>query len=138
MEQQLLDSLNAGTGSVFADSTVFNAPVVVTDTLIYGRDSLHLSGNGLVLRADSAQRGPALLLTDAVRYVFLENMIFERFPVAIVTTGSVLRLRNVRFRECGIPIAYNVQLKDTAAVSGLMSEGIFFHPATSPGNKLWP
>ena len=125
-EQQLLDSLASASGSLALDTAVFKTPILLTDTLVIDKDTFRLSGNGRVLQGDSGRQGPALLLTTNARYVVLENIVFENFPTAILANNNVLQLRNVRFRNCGVPVSYAFIFPDMQPVSGAFHTGILF------------
>jgi serine/threonine protein phosphatase PrpC len=134
-EQRLADSLNNGTGSLMLDSSARSNPVMISDTLIIAKDSFHFSGNGIVLKKDSALHGPALFLPSSAKYVFLENIVFENFPIAIVADGTVLKLSNVRFLNCDIPVSYQLHPANGAYTRGLIHEGLLLKTDSLPYNK---
>lgn len=137
-EQQFLDSLNSSTGMLLLDSTLFSSPVMISDSLVINKDSFHLSGNGVVLRRDSAQSGPAIILPSTAKYVFLENIVFENFPIAIQANSNALRLSNVRFLNCDVPVSYQLHIANGAYTRGFIHEGMFFKTDSLPDNhKAW-
>lgn len=133
-ERQLLDSLASAADSLVIDTTVFKTPMLISDTLLVDKDTFRLSGNGIVFRGDTSMHGPGLLLSANARYVVLENMVFEDFPVAIAAGNNALELRNVRFRNCGIPVSYTFLFPDMEAVNGFIHSGTPFKTDASADN----
>jgi len=134
-EQQLLESLASASDSLVIDTTLFKTAVLISDTMLIDKDTFRLSGNGIVLRGDSSMHGPALLLTANARYVVLENIVFEDFPIAILANNNALRLRNVRFRNCGAPVYYAFLFPDMQPVYGFIHAGIPFKTDSLADNK---
>jgi hypothetical protein len=133
-EQQLLSSLSGSTDSLVLDTATFRSPILITDTLSLAKDSFYFSGNGMVLRGDSIN-GPGLILPATAQYIFLDNIVFENFPIAILANSNALRLRNVRFINCGVPISYAFRFPDSTMVHGFIHESFPFKADTIPDNQ---
>ncbi len=136
-EQSLQDSLSRAADSLVIDTTVFPRAMVV-HSLAIEQDTFRLSGNGLVMRADSNTSAAALRLGPNSRYVVLENMTFENFHLAIQAQQSALRLRNVRFINCGSAVSYDVRFPDTQPVSGIFSPAApNYIDSSADNNQAW-
>ncbi len=128
-EQQLMNMLAQSADSITIDSALAATPVQLTDSLVLDKTSFRLRGNGLVLRGDSATRGPALYLPSSAAFLLLEDVTFEHFSTAIVANGAVLKLRNVHFRDCGTAVRYGFHFTDTSVVDGVISGEAFITTA---------
>lgn len=123
LEQQFITAIASSNDSLIIDTVTFKSPLSISDSLTIDNDTFRLAGNGLVLRGDSAMRGPAIFLAAGAKQIILENLVFENFPVAIVANGNALQLRNVRFRNCGTSVAYGFRFPDMQAVNGAIRNG---------------
>jgi hypothetical protein len=117
-EQWLRDGISANTSAFMLDTTTARTPIILTDSIYFQKETLHVNGAGVVLRGDSKMTVPAFVFSDSVRFVFLENMDFENFPIAIQARDGVLQLQNVRFRNCRTSVAFNLRPTDGVPVSG--------------------
>lgn len=125
-EQKLADTLDhLITDSLFL-SAVFNTPVVLTDTLTINKDSLIITGSASVLKSDLGFKGPAIVISPACEYVSLENIQFENFDVAIISTGRALHLKNVSFKNCGVGVLQGFNFLDSTYVNGYITDTSFF------------
>jgi hypothetical protein len=93
-------------------------PVTVFDTLLITQDSLHLMGNGIILKGDSLYRGAGILISGTSRYILLDSLTIENFEVGIIAQNNNLELRNVQFINCRVPIEYQYLLPDTVSMNG--------------------
>jgi serine/threonine protein phosphatase PrpC len=135
LEMQLLDSLQSGNTLLTLDSNMSGSSTPLSDSLYVQNDSLHLNGNGLVLRGDSLFQGAAIVASDSVRYLFLENMRFENFPVAIKASRAMLRLKNVQFMNCGTSVAYQFRLPASQPIAGILNGPAIFKSDSSTQRK---
>jgi serine/threonine protein phosphatase PrpC len=131
-EQLLLDSLSQSANTLAIDTAVFRGPIIISDTVRIDKDSFHLSGNGLVLRGDTGLHGAGLILPPTARYILLEDVVFEHFPIAIAAANRALRLRNVRFRDCGTSVSYSFHFPEDYTVHGAILEGYPFKTDSLP------
>jgi serine/threonine protein phosphatase PrpC len=125
-EQMLHDSLSYGSNNLFLQTSGSDT-FSITDTLIVSKDSLHIRGNGMVLRCDSSFQGPVFFLLPGTAYVMLENMVFKDFPIAVISGTKGLHLTNVKFINCDIPVQYNIFLPQEQNISGLIHDSFFSH-----------
>jgi hypothetical protein len=121
-ERILSDSLGLAFGVYAASDTAGDRRIVIGDSLFVRQDTLHINGNGLVLQSDSAYQGPALVATVSNKSLVLENIIFRNFSTAILLQNRSLRLRNVRFENCAVPVQHNLYLISDSAISGAISD----------------
>jgi serine/threonine protein phosphatase PrpC len=133
-EQQLFTSLSNSTDSLLLDGTGAQSSITFSDSMLIDKDTFRLIGKGVILRADSSYHGPAFVLPQSSRYISLEDIVFENFPIAIVAGSNVLHLKNVRFRNCAVPISYQFTLPNDAYTNGRINQGLFFHTDSIPDN----
>lgn len=127
-EQKFIDSIIANkTGEVFLFNQVDNPSITITDSVIVNRDSLHIIGNGITLIADSAYRGPALTLAPNCRYLLLDSVVIENFDIGVLATNKGLHLKNVQFKNCRVPVQYQLQFKDQPVVNGRFADTVFYN-----------
>jgi len=130
-EQKLVDSLNAVSVLTVSDSAYAN-PVIISDTIFIQKDSLHLIGNGIVLRSDSAYKGPAFVIDSTCKNVILENIVLENFDIGLIAKNRALHLKNVRFNHCRVPVQYYFLLPSDVPVSGTVSDSLFIKSDSLP------
>jgi hypothetical protein len=127
-EQRLLDSIN---DPMRKEIFVLNAsgvvPLVITDSIIIKQDSLHLIGNGATLVRDSAYKGPALTLSSNTSYVLLDSITLENFDVGLLVKNRGLYLKNVQFKNCRVPVQYEMQLPNNTVVNGRLADTLFYN-----------
>jgi serine/threonine protein phosphatase PrpC len=127
LEQKLADTLDHIISDSLVLSSVFNSAIVITDTIMINKDSLIITGNKqTLLRADSNFKGPAIVISPACEYVSLENIFFENFDVAIISTGRALHLKNVSFKNCGVGVLQGFSFLDSSYVNGYITDTSFF------------
>jgi hypothetical protein len=122
-------------GALIMDTSATRAPIALADSILIQKETLHIDGAGLVLRAGAGMTSPALVFSDSARFVFLENMVFENFPVAILARNGALQLANVRFRNCGTPVAFNLRMADGVPLSGYVNTATLYNPDSSSINS---
>ena len=121
-ERILSDSLGLAFGVYAASDTAGDRRIVIGDSLFVRQDTLRINGHGMVLQSDSAYQGPALVATVSNKSLVLENIIFRNFSTAILLQNRSLRLRNVRFENCAVPVQHNFYLISDSAISGAISD----------------
>ena len=121
-ERILKDSVGLAAGVLTLKDTTGGNSIVLGDTLFVRQDTMRINGNGLVLQSDSAFRGPALVASVNNKLLLLENITFKDFSTAIVLQGKGLRLRNVQFRNCAVPVQHNFYLPADSSLSGTISD----------------
>lgn len=126
-EQKLVDALKGSPTANFSLSTAAIGSVVpISDTIFIERDSLHINGNGVILAGDSLFRGPVFVVAPTCRYLLLENMTLQDFNTAILASRNTLYLRNVQFRNCPVPVAYQFLLPNNRYINGRTRDSLFF------------
>ncbi|MDN3657121.1 protein phosphatase 2C domain-containing protein [Ferruginibacter paludis] len=119
---QLMVQINDSTKTVVlpAEGTVLEiaAPVTIS------KDSFYLKGNGSILMADSAFKGPALIINASAKHIVLDSLVFKNFDVGLMLQKNNVVLKNVRFVNCRIPVQYAVFFADSL-VSGKFKDSIF-------------
>lgn len=110
-EKNLLAGIN-DSSKVYALAGL-NTPVTISDSIFITGDSLHIIGNGNVLRSDSAYKGAGLIISSSAKQIFLDSLVFENFDVAIAVETNNVKFRNVRFVNCRVPVQYNIRMADS-------------------------
>ena len=132
-EQNLVDAINGATATrVALSDTSVGFIVPISDTIYIDQDSLHLVGNGIVLQGDSSFTGPAFAISPACKYLLLENLVFQDFRTAIIAGKDVLHLKNVRFRNCTVPVQYQFSFTDNRYISGRIKDSLLFRSDSLP------
>ena len=126
-EQKLADTVDHIITDSLVLSSVFNSAIAITDTITINKDSLIITGDKqTLLRADAGFKGPAIVISPACEYVSLENLVFENFDVAIISTGRALHLKNVSFKNCGVGVLQGFSFLDSSYVNGYITDTSFF------------
>lgn len=126
-EQKLADTIDLfTTTTLLVSDSLFKEPLYLSDTLLIKNDSLYILGNGnFIVRPDSGYTGPGFMLAPGCQYILLENIIFENFDVAILAQNKSLHLKNVKFRNCRVPVQYQFILPDDTYINGNFSDTFF-------------
>lgn len=124
-ERLLLEGIN-DSAKIFALSSTDGILIPVSDSIRINNDSLHIIGNGITLKSDSAYRGPGLIISPSSKHILLDSLILENFDVAIIVQNNNLVLKNIRFVNCRVPIQYQLLLADSNLISGRLIDTIFF------------
>jgi serine/threonine protein phosphatase PrpC len=132
-EQRLHDSLEVSP-FLFLDSSYGNS-ISVTDTIVVQTDSLYISGNNIRLVSDSAYKGPLFVTAPNCRYISLENLVIENFVIGLIAKSQALRLKNVRFINCRVPVQYDFYLPLNQPVSGMLVDTLLFKPDSASKNR---
>jgi hypothetical protein len=126
-EQKLLDSINnPASNEVFVVNVAGSKPILISDTITVEKDSLHIIGNGVTLVRDRAYNGPALALSANCKYVLLDSVTFENFNVGILTRNKALQFKNVQFKNCTVPVQYQVLFADSGRINGRFADTVFY------------
>ncbi|MCW3108259.1 MAG: serine/threonine-protein phosphatase [Segetibacter sp.] len=127
-EQKFIDSINGSqTKEVFVLNTPETKSIVITDSIIVNKDSLHIIGNGVTLISDTAYNGPALTVSPGCKYLLLDSLTLENFDIGVLTKNPGLHLRNVQFKNCRIPVQYNFLFKDRPVINGRFADTVFYN-----------
>ncbi len=127
-EQLFIDSISGTkTNEVFVLHQAGSPPVIITDSISVNKDSLHIIGNGVILKSDPAYKGPALILSPACKYILLDSLTLENFDIGVLVKKSSLHLKNVQFRNCRIPVRQEFMFNDTSAVNGRFADTPFYN-----------
>ena len=132
-EQRLLDSLEVS-AFLYLDSSYGNR-ILVSDTISIQQDSIYINGNGITLQADSNYQGMLFQATPGCNYILLENMVIENFDIGLSAQSHVLKLKNVRFINCRIPVQYNLSLPLNRTLSGSLVDTVLFRPDSISKNN---
>lgn len=117
---------NAALKTVSLKNVFGNTPTVfLNDSLLIKNDSLHINGNGITLQPDSAYNGAAFIFFPQCKYILLDSLVFENFDMAFVMRNQQIHLRNVRFKNCRVPILRAMQLPNNVSISGNISDTAF-------------
>ena len=119
---QLIAQINDSTRTVAlpTEGTVLEIATPIT----ISKDSFYLKGNGSLMMADSAYKGPALVINSSAKHIVLDSLIFKNFDVGLVLQKNNIVLKNIRFVNCRIPVQYDVYFTDSL-VSGKFKDSIF-------------
>jgi serine/threonine protein phosphatase PrpC len=122
-EQRLSASLASSRIILMLDST-YGDTLRLTEPLLVGGDTLHIRGNGLVLKADSTLKGPGLIFSGNCKKVLLDSLTLDGFDVALAVQNRGVRLKNVRFINCRIPIQSAYPVPGNLYVNGTAGDTI--------------
>ncbi len=120
----LSDSIRNTTSKTVSLKNIFgyNKNVIINDSLLIKPDTLIIHGNGCTLTADSAYNGAAFIFFPECKYVLLDSITFENFNPAFIIHNKAVHLRNVRFKNCPVPVVYNMQLSNDHSISADISD----------------
>lgn len=131
-EQLLADSINGTkTKEVFVLNNADTPPVVITDSILINKDSLHIIGNGVILKSDTSYKGPAFTLSPACKYILLDSLTLENFDIGVLVKNQGLHLKNIQFKNCRVPVRHEFMFSDTSAVNGRFADTIFYNEVDS-------
>ncbi|MDQ3846815.1 MAG: hypothetical protein M3342_22800, partial [Bacteroidota bacterium] len=113
-EQMLVNALRTtATDTLVLSDSLTRKAIILTDTLHVQKDSFYINGSGAVWTRDSSFAGPALAVPLTSKFLALENLTLQNFDVAIMAPLSKIQLKNVHFKNCRVPIQYNLSFPDT-------------------------
>lgn len=127
-ERKLLDSMNKpGFVALVLVDSVYGESVTVTDSFFIQKDSLYIRGGAnFTLKADDSFAGPAFVLSQNCKYIFLDSLTIENFDVGLLASNNALHLRNVKFVNCRIPVQYQFALPNNAFITGGIRDTALF------------
>ncbi|GAA4405239.1 hypothetical protein GCM10023187_23470 [Nibrella viscosa] len=126
-QQKLQQAINTFTGdTLMLADTAYPQPIRLITTLRIMRDSLYIKApDNLVLAGDSTYSEPAIQLSAQCRYIVLDNITVDGFQVGISAPNSALHLKNVRFRNCLVPVQTQFLFRDNQYVTGPLPVTLF-------------
>ena len=119
-ELKLFDAINNAKGKVLVLSdSVFRSPIILSRSIVISKDSLHLKAKGnITFQRDSSLKAPAFILSSTTKNIMFDSVTFQSFGVAILGRDQALRLKNVKFKDCIIPLENSYVLKDNQYING--------------------
>jgi serine/threonine protein phosphatase PrpC len=127
-EQKFVDSINGNTtNEVFVLNTPETASIKITDSILVKNDSLNIIGNGVTLISDSSYKGPAFIMSPGSKYLLLDSVTLENFDIGILTRTPGLHLKHVQFKNCRVPVQYNLLFKDRPVINGRFADTVFYN-----------
>jgi hypothetical protein len=126
-EQKLADSINkTGTKEIYL-TPLFNQaqPIIISDSIIIEKDSLHVHGGGLTLIADSAYKSTALVLSSNCKYILIDSLVLENFDIGIIARNTALHLKDVQFKNCGVAVQHEIILPGSKNIRGKITDSLF-------------
>lgn len=105
--------------------------LVISDSIIIDKDSLHIEGNGVTLVADSSYKGAAFILQDSCKDILLDSLTLSGFDVGVLVKNKGLHLKNVKFINCKVPVQFAPSLPQNIFITGAQADRIFNLPDTT-------
>lgn len=124
-EQKLQDNINQSSTLILNDSA-YGKSILISDTILVEKDSIHINGNGILLRNDSLYKSVAFVIGQNCKYVLLENLTFENFEKAIVARNKIVKMKNVRFTNCDVSIQYDYRFPQNKYITGSIIDTLLF------------
>lgn len=124
-EQKLKNNINQATILILNDSA-YGKSILISDTIFVSKDTLHIIGNGIVLKSDSLYKSAGMVIAENCKYVLIENLVFENFEKAIVAQNKIVHLKNVRFRNCAVSLQYEYRSPQNKYVTGSIIDTLLF------------
>jgi serine/threonine protein phosphatase PrpC len=111
-EIALQNAINMAKGdTVTLIDSLFKQPIIISDTLDISKPRLYIRVKGnITLLCDTAYKGPAFAAFKGAKAIGLENLKLQGFVVGISTYNTDLRLKNVQFLKCMLPIQRDFML----------------------------
>ncbi|HEY1871007.1 MAG TPA: protein phosphatase 2C domain-containing protein, partial [Chitinophagaceae bacterium] len=114
---------NSDSKEIFLENLFGQRQSTTINELLYiQKDSLHINGDGIRLIADSTYKGAAIILSRDCKYILLDSITLENFDIGISIKNNALHLKNVRFKNCRVPVLYEMQLQNDKNISGNISD----------------
>ncbi len=127
-EQLFIDSINGTkTKEVFVLHQQGDPPIVLTDSISINNDSLHIIGNGVTIKSDTAYKGLAFTLSLSCEYILLDSLTLENFDIGVLVKDRGLHLRNVQFKNCRVPVQHQFMFNDTTIINGRFADTLFYN-----------
>lgn len=121
---KLSDSIKNATSHIISLKDLFgnNPRIVINDSLLIKSDTLIIHGNNALLVADSSYNDAAFIFFPQCKYVLLDSITFQNFNTAFIARGTAVHLKDVRFKNCVLPVSYAVSLPADTHLSGVISD----------------
>ncbi|MEP6466100.1 MAG: protein phosphatase 2C domain-containing protein [Parafilimonas sp.] len=125
-EKKLYDSINNSASKEVMLKNIFGETQAISlnDSLFIRKDSVHISGNGITLTADSLYKGAAFIIPSNCKYILLDSITFQNFDAGIVVRNKALHLKNVTFQNCRVPVLYEMQLQNNKPISANILDSV--------------
>ena len=121
-ETRFQDAINeAPNDTLVLYDSLFGSAITLTDTIRIDRDTLYIKGNNINFVKDNSflKGGPAMVFSENCRHIILDSLSFNDFDLALlVANEQSLRLKNIRFNNCKMGLAYLFSKGDTSSVNG--------------------
>ncbi len=131
LQQRLQDSINAlYLTTVTLKNFVATQQIIITDTIHIRKDSLRILGSGLTLISDSSYKKLAFSIAPSCRYILLDSMVIDGFDIGALVMNKSLHLNKVLFKNCKVPVQYNIQLPEGKTVTTVITDTFFNQPGT--------
>jgi len=126
-ELKLFVAINNAKGRLLLLSdTAFKSPIIISRSIVIDKDSLQLKAKGnITFQRDSTLKGPAFILSSRTKNILFDSVTFQSFGVAILGRDRSLQLKNVRFKDCIIPVENSYVLDDKKYINGGLSAPMF-------------
>lgn len=100
-------------------ANVFKTPVKLSGPINITQDTLIIQTKGLItLIADTADKGPAFVLSPNCKYVEINQLVLENFETGIVCYKNTAALKNVRFVKVKNALQVFFQFPDHSFING--------------------
>ena len=126
-EIKLQDTINKLKGNTLILSAAdFKQPIIISDSLLIQRDSLHIKTKGaVILMADTSYNGVGLIISSKCKHIVLDSLTIQGFGTAIVARSNSLTLKNIRFVNCNQSLVQSFIFKDKKYISGKLPVSTF-------------
>jgi serine/threonine protein phosphatase PrpC len=121
LQQNIKDS-----SFVTMNDSIYGEFILISDTILIDRDSIHINGNNQVLQSDIKTKSAAFIIAPSSRFVLFENMTFKNFEKAIIIQNKNVQLKNVRFLDCEVSLEHYYRFPQNNSVSGSIIDTVLF------------
>ena len=117
--------------SAAGDSTkIYKIPATdsvinISQPILINKDSFVIHGNGITINCDSNYKGPAFIISNTVKQIVLDSIVFKGFNGALVIQRNNVVFRNLRFINCQPAVQYDLSFPDSI-IDGRLKDSIFF------------
>ena len=106
--------------------TAFRSPIILSRSIVIDKDSLQLKARGnITFQSDSTLKAPAFILSSKTKNILFDSVTFQNFGVAILGRDRALQLKNVKFKDCIIPLENSYVLNDNKYINGGLGTPVF-------------
>ena len=126
-EIKLLEAIDNAKGRVLVlTDTAFRSPIILSRSIVIDKDSLQLKARGnITFQSDSTLKAPAFILSSKTKNILFDSVTFQNFGVAILGRDRALQLKNVKFKDCIIPLENSYVLNDNKYINGGLGTPVF-------------